>query len=78
MQIEEINLKFYRFRDNNNQPTCAVSFIDGLVCHFYDTFFFGTQELCTHQRETLFRREDGTGTLIPLNSCPLWNDHENN
>lgn len=77
MYFETVSIKFIRYVDNNNQPTCAVSFPSGHICHFYGTKTFGSKELCLYHNQPLFRQNpDERGTLIPVSDCPLWKDHE--
>jgi len=74
MKIEDITLKFQRYYDDNDLPTCAVSFDKNLVCNFYGTKTFGSREMCMYHNKVLHRRNKDFGTLIPLDSCPLWNE----
>lgn len=77
MYYETVSIKLIRYVDNNNQPTCAISFTGGHICHFYGTKKLGTQELCLYHNQALFRRNHNEcGTLIPLSNCPLWKDNE--
>ena len=69
-----------RYYDADGNPTCAADFPTGKVCQFYTTQRFGCNETCLFAgnfgkyRETLGRRKGGDGTLIPINSCPVWKD----
>lgn len=64
--------------DPDGNPSCAADFSCGKVCSFYESSLFGTIEHCFFGEragksfETLKRRGDGTGTLIPLSNCPIW------
>jgi hypothetical protein len=79
---EKISLEFERYRDKDNNPTCACSFeaSNFEVCKFYRTQNFGTHESCIFAPEgykgimqRLDRREPNKlGTLIPGDWCPLW------
>ena len=75
--IKRIEVVFYR--DSENNPTCAIDFNKGEVCKFYRTQRFGTNETCVFSdqngkyAQTLNRRKDGLGTLIPCENCPIWN-----
>jgi hypothetical protein len=73
--IETITLKFLKYRDNDEKPTCAIDFAKGHFCQFHGTQSFGTKELCLfHEKQILERRNHGRGTLIPVKNCPLWED----
>jgi len=76
-------LPVVKYRDDNNNPTCAIDFTNGDVCVYYRTQRYGCHETCLFA-ENLFtesellpqikRRDNGGGTLIPGNWCPVWND----
>ena len=71
---EPFELPVTRYRDNENLVTCAANFETHDVCVFWSCRKFGQLEYCRFTGETLFRRgEEGTGTLIPCDGCPLWN-----
>jgi len=73
-------IEVVRYRDKDGKPTCAKNFDTGEVCLFYTAQRFGTHEACWFSDksgkfwETMRRRNDGIGSLIPLNNCPLWLD----
>jgi hypothetical protein len=77
---ETVQIEVARYRDEAGNPTCAVDFEAGLVCRFYTTQRFGCSETCLFADksgprgmwQTMQRRNDGIGTLIPLALCPLW------
>lgn len=81
MSQEYVSLRFKVYRDKNGNMTCASNFETGDVCEFYRTYRFGCNETCVFapdegykgRPEDLERRNDGMGTLIPGNYCPLWN-----
>ena len=73
--VEKIQLTFERYRDKDNQPTCASNFSEHKVCKFYATRKFGTVELCVfHTEQMLERRNSHYGTLIPVKNCPMWSE----
>jgi len=64
--------------DANGNRTCATNFTDGHVCEHYRTQRFGTYETCVFApernkyAERLQRRgNDGKGSLIPADWCPI-------
>ena len=66
------------FYDKDGNRTCAVDFNAGIVCKFYRTQRFGTYETCIfapnankYADQLLRRGDDGTGSLIPGNWCPI-------
>ena len=67
------------YRDNSGNPCCAMDFSTGEVCPFYRTQKFGGLETCVFAedrgkyKQTMYRRAEGLGTLIPLDACPIWN-----
>lgn len=71
-----IPVKAYRDRDGN--PTCARNFDTNEVCPFYRTQRWGCHETCVFgetdgkYNEQLKRRDEGSGSLIPLSRCPIW------
>lgn len=75
---EIVSLPVKRYKDDQGNPTCAVDFETGEVCQFYITQRFGCHEGCLlfelHRNLYLglHRREDGNGTLIPMDKCPVW------
>jgi hypothetical protein len=66
-----------KIRDGNNQPTC---FYYGKTCPFYMQSGFGTREHCFWRQGAgkypplLQRRDNGTGTNIPHDQCPVWTE----
>lgn len=79
--IEKTTMKVERYRDNDNEPTCAINFETGDVCIFYGTRSFGCLETCWFSDQSdkkwrsLQRRGKGVGTLIPLKDCPVWKEN---
>ena len=80
MEDEQFSLVVTRYRDKDGNPTCAADFNAGRVCMFFATQRFGCDETCLFANKewrywtTLFRRDSGSGSLIPLEDCPLWKD----
>lgn len=79
MTEEYFSLVIKRYRDNDGNPTCAMSFDTGAVCVFLGTAKFGLCDVCTYQNHAgadLERRDlpeaHGVGSLIPTEQCPLW------
>lgn len=78
MTEERFSIVITRYRDAEGNPTCAADFPSGKVCTFYQTQRFGCNETCVFARDngkyraTLRRRNNGDGTLIPLDDCPAW------
>lgn len=78
MSDEQFSLVVTRYRDSSSQPTCAADFNAGRVCMFYATQRFGCDETCLFANkefrywQSLNRRDNGKGSLIPLACCPLW------
>lgn len=69
-------IKVNAYKDNAGKPCCARNFSKGIVCPFYRTKKFGTIETCVFADDNvrlLRRGDDGDGTLIPLDNCPVWN-----
>jgi len=64
------------YLDKDSQETCAISLKTLEFCQFYRLSNFGTKESCIFSKdsETLERRDDGLGSLIPLNNCPIWGE----
>jgi hypothetical protein len=79
MRKEIKRIEVITYRDSDNNPTCAIDFNTGEVCRFYRTQRFGVNETCVFAEQdgkytqTLNRRRDGLGTLIPCGNCPIWN-----
>ena len=79
---EKVNIECVRYKDKENNPTCACNFETGEVCQFYRTQRFGCNETCLFASEInyrglteiIHRRGNGQGTLIPLENCPLWKE----
>lgn len=70
---ESVGLPVMRYRDDENLTTCATNFNTHDVCVFWRCRKFGQQEFCSWTGDILHRRgEDGTGTLIPCDGCPMW------
>jgi hypothetical protein len=67
------------YRDSKGNPCCAGDFPTGEVCPFYRTQRYGCHETCVFgdaegkYMKGLKRRENGDGSLIPLDNCPIWN-----
>lgn len=74
-------LEVKAYTDDSGNPTCAMDFSVGKVCMFYSTQRLGCHETCMFAgdngkyRKALRRRNDGNGTLIPLDTCPIWGKH---
>jgi hypothetical protein len=75
---ETVNLPVIRYRDTNGNPTCYAN--EG-VCQFLRTFevrpSWHTRSpyytCCLDESSLPIRgRDDGTGSLIPIDKCPLW------
>ena len=77
-----MNIKVDAYVDKDNLPTCAIDFNCGKVCKFYRTQRMGFNETCVFAEsggsytEEMERRGEGTGTLIPVKKCPIWNVKE--
>lgn len=73
---ELINFTVHRYRNKAGEPTCAADFSTGRVCKFLRLKRLGTLEVCLLSPEitALSRRDNGEGTLIPGNWCPLWEE----
>jgi len=74
---EEIKIPFIRYRDNNEQQTCACNIKTKEYCAFLQTTFFGTKEVCGFNNAILNRRssddgQEGLGTIIPDKNCIMW------
>ena len=77
---ETVQIDVVRYMDADGNPTCAADFAAGLVCRFYATQRFGCSETCVFADksgprgiwQTMTRRNNGSGTLIPLAGCPVW------
>jgi len=74
-----IDVEIYFDADGNR--TCASNFKDGSFCKFYRTQRYGTIETCAfaHKQnkyaDQLQRRgENGIGSLIPGDWCPIVNE----
>lgn len=80
--IETFALNLKRYRDSQGKPACAKNFETGDVCIFYRTQRLGCSETCVFADDmsgsylsvTMVRRNNGEGSLIPLNTCPIWKD----
>lgn len=76
MTIETTTITVSKIRDNEGEPTC---FWWEHCCPFFMTSGFGTREHCfwmtdNGKRQPLLkRRNDGSGTTIPHEKCPVWN-----
>ncbi len=78
---EQVNIPYFRYKDSEGHPTCAVDFASQQVCSFYTTKSFGTKEVCDHTLLTLDRRDDEIkgermGSLIPCKGCLFWKKEE--
>ena len=79
---EETCLRVVRYRDPDGNPTCARNFDRGMICQFYQTERFGVLETCffalrhNRYRDSMERRDEGKGFLIPLKECPVWRKEE--
>ena len=89
MADEQFALIVTRYRDKAGQPTCAADFNACRVCQFYCTQKFGCAETCHfankelpnkefRYKQSLNRRDGGSGSLIPLACCPLWSGENAN
>lgn len=83
MATEIVTLRVIRYYDTSGNPTCAISFPKLEVCRFYRTQRFGTNETCLFApyikngyTETLNRRRNNNGSLIPGVWCPIWKVEE--
>ena len=76
MKNKEIfNFEIIRYRDKEDNPTCARNFNTQAVCVFYRTQRFGKEEVCCLTNDTLKRRgKDNMGCLIPGAACPVWKE----
>ena len=69
---ERVKIVYIRYRDNG-EPTCAINFATLKVCPFYCTTPLGQRESCCLSMHPLGRRgENGMGSLIPHEDCPLF------
>lgn len=79
---EASSIPIVRYRDKDGNPTCAVDFPAGKVCVFCATQKFGCSETCLFADKDgqrwaeMQRRDGGYGTLIPLQTCPIWQGQE--
>lgn len=77
---EKIRIEVKAYRDSKGNRTCAKDFPTGRVCVFYRTQRFGCHETCVFAEESgkysagMNRRDNGDGSLIPLDNCPIWKD----
>ena len=75
MALEFTTINIPRIRDNDGQPTCCWW---GHHCPFLMQSGFGTRKHCYWQSVStsiipqLQRRENGNGTTIPHQQCPVW------
>jgi len=75
MAMETYAITVTRIRDSEGQPTCRWS---EHHCPFLITSGFGTREHCFLFEDSdkhspqLERRDNGTGTTIPHQQCPVW------
>ena len=84
---EAVSIKFPRFRDAENLPTCELGVEEDLFCLFLRVQRFGTEDVCVlapmgSKRLPMLRRRgpiDETvkgglalGSLIPADCCPLF------
>ena len=67
---------------HNGHPLCAKDFSKGEVCRFYINQRMGMNETCLFADKSgkywqeLNRRDNGEGTLIPMDNCPVWSDSD--
>jgi len=61
------------YLDKDGQETCVCSFKRNEICIFYMLL----NESCVFaiDSDVLERRDDGLGSLIPLNNCPIWGEN---
>ena len=76
---EFTTIKIARYRDPAGLPTCAANFNTRNVCRFYATRKLGQDEICLiagdkigKHPESISRRADSNGSLVPLKDCPVW------
>ena len=74
--FDYVEVEIYHDEDGNR--TCAEDFSNGKVCQFYMTQRFGTYETCAfspknsrYSGQLQRRGDDGTGSLIPGDWCPI-------
>jgi hypothetical protein len=70
--IERVQISMIRYRDRNNERTCAIDMEAGHVCRFYGVRRMGLQEVCLYAGADLDRRESATASLIPCDGCAVW------
>jgi hypothetical protein len=84
MSEETKTIKITAYRDSKGNPTCAKNFETGQVCLFYRTQRLGCNETCAlaeragKYNQSMSRRENGNGSLIPLSNCPIWSQEIKN
>ena len=70
-----------RYMDQDGKPTCIEDLSNGDKCEFLQRSYFGQQYHCfwdksnptsPHSPDILARGDDGRGSLIPVEDCPLW------
>ena len=70
------------YTDSRGNPTCAESFESGNACRFFKTLENGYLVVCRFpvndsvKLTPLKRRENGAGSLIPMEECPVWKGDE--
>ncbi len=75
MTMETATITIPRIRDSEGQPTCRWW---EHHCPFLMSSGFGTREHCFwlegcgKHRPQLERRDNGNGTTIPHQQCPVW------
>lgn len=67
--IETVRVQFTRATDTDGQKTCQTKAFN---CRFFGLRKFGQVETCTYTQDDLNRRNDGAGSLIPADACPMW------
>jgi hypothetical protein len=73
MSKETINLPVVRYRDSDGKPTCKTNegvcqFVEGPFYHKYSCFW----DKPRFAASGIEIRNDGLGSLIPVDKCPLW------
>ena len=74
---ETATITIPKIRDGDNHPTCVYW---EKQCPFYMQSGFGTREHCYWLEVVgkypplLQRRDNGTGTNIPHDQCPVWTE----
>jgi hypothetical protein len=77
MNIEKHNIPVLRYRDKDENPTCAINIQRGEYCIFERTSNFGQVSRCGVTDAVIERRmvnNAPTGSLIPCEDCIVWTD----